>query len=145
MTHPYDQSYLQEVAETQGSLFERLQDVAPTADGLEFVRSYMKSDTREFIDRGDVYLATIGPKGLMDYYQKEECPELKSGVPLKGFAPNWMGQFYARYQWQTGTLSREIIDVIPPEWLNAAYPGLHDLDLAQAVEKVSGELAKARG
>ena len=66
MTHPYDQSYLQEVAETQGSLFERLQDVAPTADGLEFVRSYMKSDTREFIDRGDVYLATIGPKGLMD-------------------------------------------------------------------------------
>ena len=84
MTHPYDQSYLQEVAETQGSLFERLQDVAPTADGLEFVRSYMKSDTRE------------------------------------------------------------IIDAIPPEWLSAAYPGLHDLDLAQAVEKVSGELAKAR-
>ena len=103
---------MQEVAETQGSLFERLQDVAPTADGLDFVRSYMKSDTRAFIDRGDVYLATIGPKGLMDYYQKEECPELKSGVPLKGFAPNWMGQFYARYQWQTGTLSREIIEKV---------------------------------
>ena len=145
MTHPYDQSYLQEVVETQGAMFERLQDVAPTVDGLEFVRSYMKSDTRAFIDRGDVYLATIGPKGLMDYYRQEECHELKPGVPLKGFAPNWMGQFYARYQWQTGARSREIIDAIPPEWLSSAYPGLHDLDLAQAVEKVSGELAKARG
>lgn len=137
MTHPYDSLYLQEIAETQGALFERLQDVAPAVDGLEFIRDYMKSETRAFIDKGDVYLATIGTKGLMDYYQREECPDFKQGVPLVGFAPNWMGQFYAWYQWQTGVSSREIVEAIPPEWLKAAYPGLHDLDLAQAVEKVA--------
>ena len=136
--HPYDGLYLQEVAETQGALFERLQDVEPTADGVDFVRSYMKSDTRALIDEGDVYLATIGSKGLMDYYRKEDRPGLKSGEPLRGFVPNWMGQFYAHYQWQTGDRSSEIVDAIPPEWLCAAYPGLHDLSLELAVEKVRG-------
>lgn len=139
MEHPYDGLYLQEVAETQGALFECLQDMEPSADGVDFVRSYMKSGTRALIDKGDVYLATIGSKGLMDYYRKEERPELKSGEPLRGFAPNWMGQFYAHYQWRTGGLSSEIVDAIPPEWLFAAYPGLHDLSLDLAVEKVSNE------
>lgn len=35
-----------------------------------------------------------------------------------------------------------IVDAIPPEWLCEAYPGLHDLDLAQAVEKVAKERMK---
>lgn len=144
MTYPYDRLYLQEVVEAQGALFERLQDVAPTVDGVEFVRSYMKSETRSFIDQGDVYLATIGPKGLLEYYQREERPKFKVGEPLRGFAPNWMGQFYAYYQWQTGGRSSEIVDAIPPEWLKAAYPGLHDLDLGQAVEKVSEELSRRK-
>ena len=47
-----------------------------------------------------------------------------------------------RYQWQTGELSRAIVDAIPPEWLCEAYPGLHNLDLAQAVEKVPKERRK---
>ena len=81
--HPYDQSYLQEIVETQGSLFERLQDVAPTADGLEFVRSYMKSDTRAFIDRGDVYLATIGPKGPLWPSAREVQILRSSGTVLR--------------------------------------------------------------
>ena len=103
MEHPYDEIYLQEVSETQGALFERLQDVAPT---------------------------------------KEDSPEVMPGNPLRGFAPNWMGQFYARYQWQTGELSSAIVDAIPPEWLCEAYLGLHDLDLAQAVEKVAKEICR---
>ena len=145
MKHPYDSLYLQEIAETQGALFERLQDVEPTADGVDFVRSYMKSDTRALIDKGDVYLATIGSKGLMDYYRKEDRPGLKSGESLRGFVPNWMGQFYAHYQWRTGGMSSEIVDAIPPEWLCAAYPGLHDLSLELAVEKVSNEMRRCEG
>lgn len=43
----------------------------------------------------------------------------------------------------TGELSNAIVDAIPPEWLCAAYPGLHDLDLAQAVEKVAKEVCHA--
>ena len=140
--HPYDSSYVQEIAETQGALFESLQDVAPTADGCAFIRAYMKSDTRAFIDRGDAYLATLGPKDLMEYYRREDSPVIRTGKSLCGFAPNWMGQFYARYQWQRGGLSSDIVDAVPPEWLNAAYPGLHDLDLGLAVDKVAQEVER---
>lgn len=143
MTHPYDASYLQEIAETQGTLFERLQDVAPTVDGIDFVRTYMKSQTRAYIDNGDVYLATLGPTGLMDYYRREEPMTMKSGAPLRGFAPNWMGQFYAQYQWRTGLRSRDVVEQVPPEWLATAYLGLHDLDLSLAVNKVAEEVNQA--
>jgi len=145
MTHPYDPAYLQEIAETQGSLFERLQDVAPDVDGLDFIRTFMKSATRAYLDKGDVYLATLGADGLLDYYRSEELNSTKQGKPLRGFAPNWMGQFYAQYQWRTGLPSREIVDRVSPEWLASAYPGLHDLDLGVAVEKGvrNGEVAAA--
>ena len=142
MEHPYNIVYLQEIAETQGALFERLQDDAPKVDGVDFIRSYMKSDTRQYLDRGDVYLATLGSKGLMAYYQAEDAHEAKLGRPLRGFAPNWIGQFYAQYQWHTGVPSRDIVDQIPPEWLMSAYPGLHDLDMRLAVEKVASEVDK---
>ena len=138
--HPYSEAYLQDIAETQGALFERLQDIAPNIDGLDFIRTYMKSETRLFLDRGDVYLATLDPKGLFDYYQTEDANEVKQGTPLRGFAPNWIGQFYAQYQWQTGALSGDIVDRIPPKWLETAYPGLHDLDMRLAVEKVAAEV-----
>ena len=138
--HPYNVVYLQEIAETQGALFERLQDDAPKVDGLDFIRTYMKSDTRSFLDRGDVYLATLGPKELMSYYQTEDAHEVKPGNPLRGFVPNWIGQFYAQYQWHSGALSRDVVDRIPPEWLVSAYPGLHDLDMRLAVEKVASEV-----
>ena len=140
MTHPYNAAYLQEVSETQGALFERLQDTAPDVDGLEFIRSYMKSDTRQFLDGGDAYLATLGPRGLMEYYIAEEAHEAKPGPPLRGFAPNWIGQFYAQYQWHTGEPSSDIVDRIPPEWLVSAYSGLHDLDMRLAVDKVAAEV-----
>ena len=116
MAHPYRESYLDEIAETQGLLFERLQDESPEIDGADFIRRYMKSETRAFIDGGDAYLATLGPRLLMDYYRREEHSTPKTGESIRGFAPNWMGQFYARYQWETGRLSGEIVDDIPPEW-----------------------------
>ena len=140
MKHPYSASYLQEVSETQGILFERLQDMSPEVDGLEFIRSYMKSDTRRFIDGGDAYLATLGPTRLMEYYRTEDSFEPKPGLPLRGFLPNWIGQFYSNYQWQTNGRSGDIVERIPPEWLVIAYPGLHDLDMNLAVEKVAAQV-----
>ena len=35
MAHPYRESYVDEVAETQGALFDRLQDESPDADGAD--------------------------------------------------------------------------------------------------------------
>ena len=81
--HPYNAAYLQEIAETQGVLFERLQDVSPNVDGREFIRAYMKSDTRQFLDRGDVYLATLSPSELMDYYRTEDAHDIKDGRPFR--------------------------------------------------------------
>ena len=144
MKHPYNAAYLQEISETQGALFESLQDVAPEIDGLEFIRLYMKSDTRQLLDKGDAYLATLGPRGLMDYYMSEDAHETRPGPPLRGFAPNWIGQFYAQYQWHTGELSSDIVERIPPEWLATAYPGLHDLDMRLAVQKVAAEADKGK-
>jgi len=138
---PYDPSYLQQVVETQGALFERLQDEAPHLDGIDFVRNYMTSETRAYLDKGDAYLATMSSRDLMSYYLSNEKRTCKPGEPLMGFMPNWMGQFYAQYQWQTGTPSREIVERIKPEWLAVAYPGLHDLDLSLAVEKVASNVA----
>ena len=140
MVHPYRESYIDEIAETQGTLFDRLQDESPDADGFDLIRRYMKSETRCFIDSGDVYLATLGPSLLLDYYRREDGTAPKRGKPMRGFAPNWMGQFYARYQWETGQSSRDIVDVITPEWLQTAYCGLHDLDMRLAIEKVSREV-----
>lgn len=134
--HPYDRAYLTEVVETQGALFERLQDESPTTDGMDFIRTYMKSATRAYLDKGDAYLATLGSKGLMRYYRTTENVIPKEGEPLRGFMPNWMGQFYAQYQWQTGGSSSDIVIKVTPEWLATAYPGLHDLDLSLAVAKV---------
>ena len=144
MAHPYRESYVDEIAETQGVLFDRLQDESPNADGTDLIRRYMKSDTRSFIDNGDVYLATLGPSMLLDYYRHEDRVAPKPGKPVRGFAPNWMGQFYARYQWETGLPSCDIVDVITPEWLRTAYHGLHDLDMRLAVEKVHREVAQSR-
>ena len=140
--HPYRESYLDEIAETQGAMFEGLQDASPDVDGMDFIRRYMKSETRAFIDHGDAYLATLGPSLLMEYYRSKETSVPKPGNPIRGFAPNWMGRFYAHYQWETGTPSGDIVEVISPEWLHMAYSGLHDLDMRLAVEKVVGEIRK---
>ena len=87
MAHPYRESYRDEIAETQGRLFEMQQDESPGMDGLDFIRRYMKSETRAFIDRGDAYLATLGPRQLMDYFRREESFTPKSGESVRGFAP----------------------------------------------------------
>ncbi|MBP3871593.1 MAG: hypothetical protein J6E46_11540 [Faecalicoccus sp.] len=50
--------------------------------------------------------------------------------------PRWIGEFYAYYQWYYNIPSSEIIEKIPVEYLMKTYPGLHDLDLELAVQKV---------
>lgn len=140
MNHPYSESYVDEIVETQGRLFERLQDDWPTRDGFAFVKAYMASSTRAALDQGDAYLANLDSAALKEYFVSTESYQAKDGSPMTGFAPNWIGQFYARYQWQYDVKSAELVNAISPEWLVAAYPGLHDLDLAAAVSKVSGSL-----
>lgn len=55
---------------------------------------------------------------------------------MKGFIPDWIGEFYALYQWKYNIPSRELIEKVPLDYLKGAYAGLHDLDLELAVKKV---------
>jgi len=64
---------------------------------------------------------------------------LKDGKALKGFMPDWIGEFYAYYQWFYGIPSSEVITRVPLDFLKKAYFGLHDLDLELAVRKVGEE------
>ena len=50
--------------------------------------------------------------------------------------PDWIGEFYAYYQWYYDIPSAEVINKIPYDFLSKAYCGLHDLELDLAVKKV---------
>ena len=132
---PYSEAYLQEVVETQGEFFERLQDEPNPVDSADMITAYMNSDTRRQLDGGHAYYLTLDDDALKLVFLEESKYVPKPGEPLRGFLPNWIGRFYAYAQWQWGVSSRELVGRIPVANLCAAYPGAHDLDLKLAVEK----------
>ncbi len=56
---------------------------------------------------------------------------------MKGFMPDWIGRFYAYFQWAEKKSSVETLNAVPLAYLKSAYPGLHDLELDLAVAKVA--------
>ena len=57
-------------------------------------------------------------------------------LAMNGFMPDWIGEFYAYYQWFYNIPSAQVIEMIPLDFLMKAYVGLHDLELELAVKKV---------
>ena len=134
---PYSEAYLQEVVETQGKFFERLQDEPIPIDSADMITAYMNSDTRRQLDEGHAYYLTLGADDLKRVFLEESRYEPKPGEPLRGFMPNWIGQFYAYCQWANGIGSREIVSRLPVSLMCAVYPGLHDLSLPLAVSRMT--------
>jgi hypothetical protein len=132
----YSKAYLEEVIENQGKLFDYVASNYPDMDTEDFISSYMKSNTRKSVDEAQAFVCTMDANELWKYFQKTDGYELKKGVALKGFLPDWIGEFYACYQWKYGIPSRKLVDKITVEYLKKAYAGLHDLDLELAVKKV---------
>ncbi len=132
----YVKEYLSDVVENQGKLFDLVAQSFPDKDTIDFINSYMGSKTRKSIDEAQAYVNTMDAKELWDYFSKTDNYFLKSGKALDGFMPDWIGQFYAYYQWYYDLPSSELIKKIPVEFLMKAYHGLHDLDLELAVKKV---------
>lgn len=132
----YPKCYLNEIVETQGKLFDYVADISPRIDVEDFIQKYMKSKTRSFIDRADAYVSNMNEKEIFEYFCKIDNFSLQNGNGLSGFMPNWIGQFYAFYQWQNNIPSSEIIEKLPLDFMKASYYGLHDLDLDLAVRKV---------
>ena len=132
----YPKEYLDDVVENQGKLFDFIAQTYPDKDTREFIDAYMHSKTRKSIDEGKAYVNTMDARSLWEYFMTTEQYVLKSGKALEGFLPDWIGEFYAYYQWYYNVSSSELVKKIPIEFLMKAYYGLHDLSLDLAVKKV---------
>ena len=135
----YPDVYLNDVVENQGKLFDLIAQQYPDMDTENFITTYMTSKTRKSIDESQAYVNTMDAKELWHYFTTTENFKLKPGESLKGFLPDWIGEFYAYYQWYYNIPSVEVIKKVPISFLKKAYLGLHDLDLELAVQKVGLE------
>lgn len=134
-THPYDELYLTQVVETQGKLFEKLQDIDPPVDSEKLIEAYLRSDLRRQLDAGHAFFLTLDDEQLKRRFLESEY-EPEPGEPLRGFMPNWIGRFYAYAQWEYDVPSAALVEKIPVADLTARYWGAHDLDLRLAVRKL---------
>ncbi|MDD6352467.1 MAG: hypothetical protein PUG16_08770 [Lachnospiraceae bacterium] len=132
----YAKDYLNDVVESQGKLFDFVAQNFPDKDTEDFIQTYMQSRTRKSIDEAKAYVNTMSARELWDYFLATENYTLKSGKALEGFMPDWIGEFYAYYQWYYNIPSCSLIKRIPLNFLEKAYFGLHDLELDLAVKKV---------
>ena len=119
-------------------MFDFVAQTFPDKDTKDFIEKYMTSKTRESIDEAMAYVNTMDAKSLWQYFKENEHYDLKAGEAMKGFVPDWIGEFYAYYQWYYDMPSSEVVKKIPVDFLVKAYGGLHDLELDLAVKKVGG-------
>lgn len=132
----YSQDYLNDVVENQGKLFDFVAQTYLDKDTEDFIKAYMVSKKRKSIDEAKAYVSTMDAKELWGYFTETEKYSLKSGKALSGFMPDWIGEFYAYYQWYYNIPSAEVLKKVPLDFLKKAYCGLHDLELDLAVQKV---------
>lgn len=134
--HAYSEAYVDDVVENQGRLFDNFAQTYPNKSTEDFIVTYMKSKTRKSIDDSKAYVMTMDFEELWNYFYTTEDVDIKDGETIPGFIPDWIGEFYAYYQWFYNIPSSLIVEKIPVNYLIHAYPGLHDLDLELAVKKV---------
>lgn len=135
----YSKDYLNDVVENQGKLFDFVAQNFSDKNTEDFIMTYMQSKTRKSIDEAKAYVNTMSAKELWDYFTETENYVLKSGKSIDGFIPDWIGEFYAYYQWYYNIPSSEVLKKVPLDFLKKAYYGLHDLELDLAVQKVGEE------
>ena len=129
----YSELYLSDVVENQGKLFDFVAQSFEDKDTEDFITAYMLSQTRKSIDESQAFVNTMSALELWEYFCRNEKYVLKAGKAMKGFMPDWIGEYY---QWYFDLSSAEIIKKIPLDFLKKSYYGLHDLDLELAVRKV---------
>lgn len=132
----YAEEYLNDVVDNQGKLFDFVASSYPDCDTEDFIACYMTSSTRKAIDEGKAYVNTMDYKALWEYFIKNDGYTPKKGLPIEGFLPEWIGEFYAYYQWYYNIPSSEVVKKVSVDFLKKAYGGLHDLELELAVKKV---------
>lgn len=136
----YSKSYLKAIVSTQGELFDNFARRNRQCDTEDFIEAYMNSQTRAHVDAGQAYVCTMNADELMRRFLLVDRYQTKAGDALAGFLPDWIGRFYAYYQWSQKISSAETLKAVPLVYLKSAYQGLHDLDLNLAVAKVARPL-----
>ena len=68
----YAEDYLSDVVETQGKLFDFVAQEFPDKDTEEFIKTYMKSNTRKSIDESMAYVNTMDYNELWEYFCETE-------------------------------------------------------------------------
>ena len=116
----YSKDYLNDVVENQGKLFDFVAQTYPDKDTEDFIKTYMASKTRKSIDEAKAYVNTMSAKELWEYFTKTENYSLKSGKALNGFMPDWIGEFYAYYQWYYNIPSSEVLKKVPLDFIKKA-------------------------
>ncbi|XCB29500.1 hypothetical protein RQN30_09840 [Arcanobacterium hippocoleae] len=109
----YPNDYLNDVVENQGKLFDFVAQNFPDKDTEDFIKTYMQSKTRRSVDEAKAYVNTMSAKELWSYFSETESYVLKSGKALAGFMPDWIGEFYAYYQWYYNIPSSEVLEKVP--------------------------------
>ena len=132
----FSKSYLKQVVETQGELFDLFARRYPDCDTDHFISAYLTGKTRSDIDQGQAYVCTMNAEDLLERFVAETGYRKSPGESMKGFMPDWIGRFYAQCQWTARKSSSETFSTVPLPFLKAAYRGLHDLELDLAVNKV---------
>lgn len=93
----------------RGNCLTLYRRTTPKKNTVDFINAYMASKTRKNIDESQVYVNTMSAAELWDYFHKTEGYQLKEGKALEGFLPDWIGEFYAYYQWYYNIPSSEVV------------------------------------
>lgn len=79
---------------------------------------------------------------MWDYFCETDEYKPNKGDTIGGFSADWIGRFYAYFQWYYNMTSKSVIELVPLEFVRAAYNGLHDLELDLAVRKVGEQIVR---
>ena len=66
------------------------------------------------------------------------------GKALGVFIPDWIGRFYAYYQWKYDLTSAELLKIVPLDFLKRAFYGLQDLEIELAAARVHDHLKEQK-
>lgn len=126
--------YIDEVTDTQGSLFAQAARMGYRID--RFAEDFMRSELRRQIDDVSPIYCTMTPEIMMEYLKKEGVVFVKADEVFDEIQAEWLGVFYSRIQFKSGEYSKDLIKRYPSDMILSRYNALHDLDVDLAVEKL---------
>lgn len=126
-----------QLADVQARLFSKsAEDQLPS---LYFIRAYMRlRETAKMDDLSWLY----GNASEQEVYRDaiEATGKKSGGTHFNQREMHWIGYFYRMMAYMTGFSSKELVEMVPPRYLQQVYPMYHSLDIVAAIERVGSDL-----